>query len=89
MRATDGAQHLSRCGGSRNFEPVLLYHKLGQRAAAIVAGVADPNFKARLLTLGVQANPVRFGLALDVIFGEVQAARSPGDNPGLEVCLRL
>jgi hypothetical protein len=32
---------------------------------------------------------VRFGLALDVIFGEVQAARSPGDNPGFEVCLRL
>jgi tripartite-type tricarboxylate transporter receptor subunit TctC len=35
-----------------------LYHKLGQRAAAIVAGVADPNFKARLLTLGVAANPL-------------------------------
>ena len=31
---------------------------------------------------------VRFGLALDVIFVEVQAARSPGDNPGF-VCLRL
>jgi hypothetical protein len=66
-----------------------LYHKLGQRAAAIMARVADQNFKARLLMLGVEANPLRFGLALDVIFGEIQAARSPGDNPGLEVCLRL
>jgi hypothetical protein len=25
----------------------------------------------------------------DVMFGEVQAARSPGDNPGFEVCLCL
>jgi hypothetical protein len=66
-----------------------LYHKSGQRAAAIVAGVADPSFKARLLTLGVEANPPRFGLALDVIFGEGQAARSPGDNPGFNVCLRF
>jgi tripartite-type tricarboxylate transporter receptor subunit TctC len=37
---------------------VSLYHKLGQRAAAIVSGVADPNFKARLLALGVEANPL-------------------------------
>jgi hypothetical protein len=37
---------------------VSLYHKLGQRAAAIVAGVADPSFKARLLTPGVEANPL-------------------------------
>ena len=54
-----------------------------------MAGAVDPSFKARLLTLGVEAKPLRFGLALDVIFGKVQAAKSPGDNPGFEVCLRL
>jgi hypothetical protein len=34
-----------------------LYHSSSQLAAAIVAGIADPNFKARLLTLGVEADP--------------------------------
>jgi hypothetical protein len=34
-----------------------LYHRSSQLAAAIVAGIADPNFKARLLTLAVEANP--------------------------------
>jgi len=34
-----------------------LYHRSSQLAAVIVAGIADPNFKARLLTLGVEANP--------------------------------
>jgi len=34
-----------------------LYHRSSQLAAAIVAGIADPNFKARLLTLGGEANP--------------------------------
>jgi hypothetical protein len=33
------------------------YHSSSQLAAAIVAGIADPNFKARLLTLVVEANP--------------------------------
>ena len=34
-----------------------LYHRSSQLAAAIVAGIADPDFKARLLTLSVEANP--------------------------------
>jgi hypothetical protein len=34
-----------------------LYHRSSQLAAAIVAGIADPNFKARLRTLAVEANP--------------------------------
>jgi hypothetical protein len=34
-----------------------LYHSSSQPAAGIVGGIADPNFKARLLTLGVEVNP--------------------------------
>jgi len=48
-----------------------LYHRLGQRAAAIVAGVADPNFKARLLTLGVEANPLTSGAFGQFIADEI------------------
>jgi hypothetical protein len=55
MSATDGAQHLSRFGGSGNLRAVSLYHRSSELAAVIVTGVADPNFEVRLRTLGVEA----------------------------------
>jgi hypothetical protein len=39
----------------------LSYHKSSQLAPAIVAGIADPHFKARRLALGVEANPPTSG----------------------------
>jgi hypothetical protein len=44
-----------------------LYHRSSQLAAAIVAGIADPNFKARLLTLGVEANPFGQFIADEIV----------------------
>jgi hypothetical protein len=41
----------------QKFERCFIVPQIKQLAAAIVAGIADPNFKAWLLTLGVKANP--------------------------------
>ena len=48
-----------------------MYHKLGQQAAAIVAGVADPSCNARLLTLGVEANLLTSGAFGQFIADEI------------------
>jgi hypothetical protein len=45
--------------------------QISQPAAAIVAGVADPNFKARLPTLGVEADPLTSGAFGQFIIDEI------------------
>ena len=48
-----------------------MYHRSSQLAAAIVAALADPNFKVRLLTLGVEANPLTSGASDQFIADEI------------------